>query len=78
MTYEVVRRKRRGEEVTFPILPPWPTPPQTGRIANWGDDALANVFGGWASIYWDGPASALREAFVGPEVMPNPTAWRRR
>jgi len=78
MTYDLVLRKRRGEPVALPALPPWPTPVQTGRVATWGDSALANVAGGWAAMYWDWPASALKELFVGPEVIFDPTAWRRR
>jgi hypothetical protein len=78
MTYDLVLRRKQGEPVPPPVLPPWPTPVQTGKMATWGDSVLANVAGGWAAMYWDWPTSALKEMFVGPEIIFNPTAWRRR
>jgi len=78
MTYELVRRKRKGEPVSSPVLPPWPTPVQTGKAAAWGDSALANVAGGWAAMYWDWPTNALAEMYVWPETIYDPTAWRKR
>lgn len=69
-----VRRYQRQNPNAYvaPIFPTpeWPTLPQTGTFAHWGDDVLANLSGGAARAMWDWPARySTVEAFTPPEVV---------
>lgn len=69
--YSLIWLARRTPGGYIPTnLPEWPTPPQTGTLAHWGDDIPANLVGGAARLMWDWPAHMVREAYVEPEVVP--------
>lgn len=74
LTYELVQRVRQTPGgVLEKREPDWPTPVQVGLFAVWGDPVLANLGRSTAYMFWDWPASALREAYTWPEVIPIPS-----
>lgn len=76
MDYGVIltlRKAQRLDPATYLVsspLPQWPTLPQTGVFAAWGDNALANLAGGAAMVMWDWPSRMVQEAYTWPEALP--------
>lgn len=69
-----VRQRQRVDPTAY-LAPPssfpdWPTPPQTGTMALWGDNAVANLAGGTAMVMWDWPSRTVEEAYTWPEALP--------
>lgn len=66
-----LQRQDRAAHLAPPhTLPQWPTLPQTGVFASWGDNTLANLARGAAMVMWDWPSRTVEEAHMWPEALP--------